>query len=463
MLGASFFFNRGEDDLNSTRLVFSTIAYQLARYHPSFFEPIVEAVKAYVTPGMPQAAQFEVDNLIIQPLFSASRRQERVVAIFDAVDECTEKGQKQIPLMLQLLLKIATSVRFPFRVLITTRPELHIEDALQSDEYKDGAEVFTLHDIPRKQADADISLYIQTSLQRISHGSWLLKFRPGSVEDLTTCSEGLFIFARIAIDFLGDQREGIVNAFDALPRPGQSSIASSMVTLSQLDKLYDVVLKTALPEGADFLQPPDARLRMGNILGCFAILQDQVSPAAMAAISGYSVQDVRGVLSRLSSIIIMRGNDDPVRPLHATFLQYLIDPARCHPNYSVEPSLHQNRTATSCLTLLNKHPAVRRNPCDLEDPTVPKVDMQNLRQVVDEKIPTHVQYACLHWATHLFQTAHSDELEDLLATFCDSRLLLWLEALSLLGRLDLAVHALLHALSWTKVCVNPPNRSSTWK
>lgn len=43
VLGASFFFVRGSNDLATTRLIFTTIAYQLSSYQPATTRDIVHA------------------------------------------------------------------------------------------------------------------------------------------------------------------------------------------------------------------------------------------------------------------------------------------------------------------------------------------------------------------------------------------------------------------------------------
>lgn len=453
ILGASFFFVRGAEGLSSTRLVYSTIAYQLAQHQPTLSKHIVTAARKHLTRGLTQAPEFELDDLIVQPMRTVGSDHKPIVIIIDAVDECTESAQELVPRMLHLLMEAVHEIPFPLRILITTRPELHIQDAFQSEKYTQDTRAFTLHDISRGIVDTDIFRYIQKCLESMRHGVELLKARATAIVDLTKRADGLFIFASTAISFLRQQSEDIIRGFDTLLCMGQDSGHDAEMTMTQLDMLYVVVLRDAFPEV--YLERPGAKERVQRILGSFAVLQDHVSPAAMAELAGASLQDVRNVLSRLPALVLIGTADDPravIRPLHATFPQFLTNPARCkNPDFYVDAASHHGHLAASCLALLNTHKGLRRNLCRLGDPSVAKDDVPNLRTLVDERVPGYVQYACFHWGTHLSQAGLDQQAQDLLVTFCDSRLLLWLEALSFLDRLDVSVQALVIARTWVQV------------
>ena len=59
-------------------------------------------------------------------------------------------------------------------------------------------------------------------------------------------------------------------------------------------------------------------------------------------------------------------------------------------------------------------------------------------------ISLELQYASLHWVTHLCSTEKDSDLFALLVKFLFTHLLLWLEVLSLIGHLDAAYTALDH-------------------
>ncbi|OBZ74892.1 hypothetical protein A0H81_05794 [Grifola frondosa] len=95
LLGASFFFLRGAEDLNSTRLFFSTIVYQLALFNAVFCDYILAAAKSHVAHGT-QRMELVVDELITEPLNKIPDPQSisPIVIVIDAVDECTDEAQE---------------------------------------------------------------------------------------------------------------------------------------------------------------------------------------------------------------------------------------------------------------------------------------------------------------------------------------------------------------------------------
>ena len=82
-----------------------------------------------------------------------------------------------------------------------------------------------------------------------------------------------------------------------------------------------------------------------------------------------------------------------------------------------------------------------------------KDEVEDLESCVRKHIPSHVQYACMYWSAHIVENELNadSELRGLLEEFCKKTLLYWIETLSLMNRLNLAVHVLLKVYPWTKV------------
>ncbi|OBZ65545.1 Vegetative incompatibility protein HET-E-1 [Grifola frondosa] len=444
ILGASFFFLRGAEGLNSTRLFFSTIAYQLAHSQAALRPHIVHAAGNHVKRGV-QQLEFEIDGLIKRPLLKARTDTRPVVIIIDAVDECTEDAQTLVPRMLHLLLKCMLEISFPLRVLITTRPELHIEHALESVRFAHITKPFKLHDIPRLTVDEDIRHYLKTRIQAIPWSAELLNERPDVVSTLTERAEGLFIYAKLAIDFLSSDPGFVEENLNILLSENPSN---GTAALDQLDKLYITVLDKAFPniDREEAIRDP-----MRRILGCIALLQDHISPNVLASVIGMKVRKIQSILGRLGAIIVYDACDldAKIHYLHASFPQFLLDRRRCaSAAFRVDATVQHRNFAVACLSVMVKDGVLCRNICRLSDPLFCKDRIKDISARVETHIPLHVQYACLHWATHLCDADRDTELADLLRIFGTKKLLFWLEALSMMGRLDVAVLALLKARDW---------------
>jgi len=83
-LGASFFCSRDFEGRNNDRMIFPTLAFQLAYRYPPFREQLLRILRA--NPGIIQGPLCsQMEELIVSP-FKATRI--RTLIIIDALDEC---------------------------------------------------------------------------------------------------------------------------------------------------------------------------------------------------------------------------------------------------------------------------------------------------------------------------------------------------------------------------------------
>jgi hypothetical protein len=98
-LGASFFFVRNGGDLESTRLLFPSLAHQLALSQAGLRPHIIGAAREYLKRGDRQQMKHAFEELVRQPLAAASLvPQQPVVIVIDGLDECKER--EQVPICL---------------------------------------------------------------------------------------------------------------------------------------------------------------------------------------------------------------------------------------------------------------------------------------------------------------------------------------------------------------------------
>ncbi|EED82430.1 predicted protein [Postia placenta Mad-698-R] len=371
MLGASFFFVRGVEDLSMTHFIFPTIAYQLAQQQPVLMPHILEATRAF--------------------LKHVPASHHPVIVIIEAINKCTKLAQDLIPKMLYLLTHWVPEVPFPFHVLITSHPEYHIETAFELVEFRKESNHFRLQDIPRVVINHNIMQYLEDRVSKLCDSAELLHVRPDAIVELMKKAEGLFIYTSTTINVLLCDLEHAVENLNTLLVDGN---LDSLSNLSQLDVLYMLVLKNVFK---DYLgTPPNPRIAhiLKTVLIGITLLQDQFAPSTMELLVGVSVTDIW--------FIIRCGN-------------------------------------------------LRQNICDLPDPAAFKDEIENLAALVQCQIPSHVQYACVHWAFHLCSTEFTLKLTEYLGIFCSMKLLLWLQTLSFMDRLDGAPGALLDLRNWYQV------------
>src|SRR4051812_15709418 len=128
ILGASFFFSRGQGDRGRAVKFFTTIASQLASNIPPFEQAIHEAVEEI---GSSNISELDFDSqwckLIIEPLskskFSGGSKQV-IVLVIDALDECDR--EKDARLIVRLLHSASALQSVVLRTYFTSRPENYI-------------------------------------------------------------------------------------------------------------------------------------------------------------------------------------------------------------------------------------------------------------------------------------------------------------------------------------------------
>lgn len=449
-LGASFFFVRGVEELASARLFFPTLAYQLAQSQQIIRPHIADAARKHLKQGKNQQIKYEAENLVRDPLLAVGKQHPPLFIVVDALDECTEEASNLVPTMLELLTACAHEAPFPLRIFLTSRPMHLVEKALSDSKISTVVHTISLHNLSPESVNRDISLLLRDRMSRMSGSKSLLEDRPDVVDRLVERADGLFVYARIAIGFLDSYPDDLEERVDMLLSDESEQRAA---TLGALDDLYLTVLESAYPPKAIERQEK-LRARVESVLGCVALLRDYMSPRTLEALTRISCKDIKSVLYQLRAVILFNRDDldETFRPMHVTFVQFLVDSSRCANRlYCVDTKRQHARLAEGCLQTLLK---LTKNMCRLEDPSRPKADIPDLETRVSEHVPQHVQYACLHWATHLSKGDKSGQLCALLGDFVGTKMLVWLETLGYMGRLDVAGPALLAAHNWLQVSLH---------
>ncbi|KAJ8488797.1 hypothetical protein ONZ45_g13819 [Pleurotus djamor] len=289
-LGGSFFFERGVEELSSTRYVFPTLAVQLARSHQYLASYIIEGIIKHQGKGNTQNLTYALDELIFEPLSKVLQNQwplRPIIFVLDALDECSE--QDQVPGFLYLLLKRMRSLQFPLRLFLTSRPEYHIQSAFESVEWESGPRPYQLTAIPMNIVRNDIKRFFDIRLTELGIAQKLKAVQNDAVERLTDAAGGLFIYASTALEFLARYQHDLGKTLNL--------VLNHPLNVDTLDGLYDVVLQNAF-SGNDF-RHPDLGPAIPVVLGALAIIQDQLVPHHLGMLLQVDGSILNEVLCRL--------------------------------------------------------------------------------------------------------------------------------------------------------------------
>ncbi|KAH7186341.1 hypothetical protein DER44DRAFT_754408 [Fusarium oxysporum] len=436
VLGASFFFKRGEGDRGRAARVFPTIATQLVRRLPSLMPHIQDAIETDSHIGeMAVSKQFE--NLIRLPLAKmASNPQDppTVVIVIDALDECDQEKDIQAIVSLLPQVKQVTSVHLKF--FVTSRPEIpvYLEFRRIREPYRD----FILHLVDEHTIEHDIRAFLNSKLAEIRNdynihplgGQHLSESWPSPTEvhGLVKMAIPLFIFAATACQLIQNGKHGDPeeNLNKILERTGGTQI-------SKLNELYLFVLEQLLDDTTNSGEELLKRFR--EIVGAIVILADPLSAACLARLLNIAEKRIRYMVGLLPSVLYMPSEKSaPIKPLHLSFRDFLInrDKHKTDPFWVDEKETHK-MLAVRCLELLMNDDCLKKDKCDLRMPGVARSDID--RGQIDESLPSEAQYACLYWVYHLKESHERIRDDDRAHKFLERHFLHWLEALSLIGRI----------------------------
>ncbi|KZP23423.1 hypothetical protein FIBSPDRAFT_456450 [Athelia psychrophila] len=434
ILGASFFCSRDDAECSNNKLIFPTIAYQLARLHPGFRRRLVEVMKE--RPDIVHSdVAYQLHELIVEPLATMQDLDQRCVIVIDALDECRDDNTVSV-----ILSALSRHVRTlsPLKIFLTSRPEHNMNIGFGESVLQAATLHLVLHEINLSEVEADIKTYLISHLELIRKEYGIDKSWPSDaeVDSLSKLSWGLFMFAAMSIRFIQD-----LNYHN--PQGQLAHIIGNAMLLKddildprhRLDKLYVQVLRNAHPHPS--LEMAE-RLRM--ILGTIVLLQDHLSLHGIQQLlkgqpgNRFDVHAIRQTLMRLHSIILVpEGDNDIIRALHPSFFDFITSPDRC----SISQLLVDTSQQHTLLLAASLHTmkGLKRNICELPDPSVLNTEVADLSSRIVKFIPPELQYACRHWGTHLRYAVMSEDILMLLRQFCAEHMLFWVEACSLLGDL----------------------------
>jgi hypothetical protein len=435
-LGASFFFKRGEGERGNASRFFTTIAAQLVRTVPAIVPYLSKAIDADpAISGRLMKKQYE--NLILQPLSEVGRISAstlKLVIVIDALDECEREGD--IRNMLHLLSQTQHLNSIHIRIFLTSRPELPIRlgfKKMSADAHQD----VILQDIPKATIEHDMSSFLKAEFKKIrddynhSHPAEpsLPQDWPGeqSIRALSEMAVPLFIFAATVSRFVGDSRWNPKNRLADVLEHQMNSQAS------KLDRTYLPVLNHLLA-GLSDLEKEDLVREFRVVVGSIVVLAEPLGSSSLARLLNIAEETIHCRLDSLHSVLSIPSNpDSPIRLLHLSFGEFLLDPfKRGKSPFWVDKKKTHEVIATRCLELMSG--CLDENICHLEFPGKSRADVD--RKIVEKYLPADVRYACRYWVHHLVEARRPIRDQDAVHTFLREHFLHWLEALSLIGRIS---------------------------
>lgn len=390
VLLSSFFFSRNVASRNTHRLLFTTIARDIAGRRPDFAADITAALER--DPGLASAhLPRQLEAFILAPL-RRHKVMRTVAIVIDALDETINDDSEHS--LLSILRDEASELPPQVRIFITSRPTWNMNQYLSGHKHVKQHQI----DIHSNENKQDVAVYVDTQLRDSTLCSKMGPDWPDEalIRQLNILAGGLFIWIATICCYLH-------SAYN--PRAKLSALLLKSLPLSQslptgkkMHLLYNDILEACGDwDDLDFLK--DYSLFMGAIIAA----KRPLSLATLKALYGGNHPanlSPKLLLERFGSVLT--GFDDesePIRILHLSFREFITDRS-AHTSktfkFFISEKEHSQRLGALCL-----------NTMVHEFRNTPPSGVGYLERGYPPGIPTvtgvseKLLYACESWTDHL--------------------------------------------------------------
>jgi hypothetical protein len=428
-LGGSFFCRKDDPVLCDPNRVLPTLLYRLSWMWSPYRKLVVQAVHGdpNLNPDWTGCA------LLLEHLYSLqSPPKTGFVLVVDALDESGD------PVTRAPLLKCFSDIcgRVDWlKIVVTSRPEHDILSFFQKLSLAG-------HDLSKvDQAHQDIRTFARYRMYLLANRYHLPNDWPGEsrLEEIARRSGGLFIFVETLYQLLNDPD----------PEPLLSQVLGGTLgeANAELHKLYLSAIETRIGRNKK-----QFRLFVEAVV---AVATHRSLPdETLASLIRVEPRVIRSWVDSLSSLLYRDGSENGgIRARHLSVIEFLTGPV-CPPEFRVDVQQANAQLGYRCLITMAAE--LKFNICELETSCVLNSDIHDLDSRVQGKIPDSLQYSSMHWSTHLCSGSVPVKVEvsELLSGFLmGAQLLYWLEVLSLMGKVPVAISALRLLQASFKACI----------
>ncbi|KAG6326636.1 hypothetical protein ID866_12453 [Astraeus odoratus] len=322
------------------------------------------------------------------------------------------------------------------RILVTSRPLNDIVEKLHNTSHIKSK---SMDEISIDMAKHDIRVYIQHQLSTSMYS--LSEMEIGRLVDT---SDGLFEWARLACEFIQSPEE----AATPIERYQQLMSAMSGGSGDLLDNMYKAILENAIGKSQT------ARDRFHSVMCQILYTKEPLSIDSLNAMrqnfsKSEDIYDVNLTLQSMGALLGgIADRSKPVRPLHASFYDFLSDTSRGG-EFAIDVGDMHHNLALASLNIMQEKLCF--NICQLESSYMWNAEVKDLNLRVKKFISAYLSYACRFWVDHAKGVKNGERLVKQVKIFFKEKFLFWMEALSLLESLNNAPAALASIAQWMEV------------
>lgn len=445
-LGSCFCFDRNEVAQQRDKKIFSTIAQDLADRDEHVRKALMGAIRHNTSLKNTMDVLQQWKGMILNPVQTLSEGTTGpMVIIIDALDE-SGTADSRIHLLRILAGKVDDEshiAKLPsnIRILVTSRPLPDIHMALNSVKH---VKQKSMAEIPREWSKRDIFHFISQELVE--------EMKDQDASTLMEASDELFEWARLACAFIKNINDAGTTARE---RFNLVISCNKDERVDLLDSIYQLTLKTIFPDDRT------RSTRLTRFRSVMAQIIGTAEPLPLASLGSMrrhfgSIDlqkiDVDVIIKPLGALLSGTTDSSPIRPLHASFPEFLSDPKRSGEFFTDLSCIH-DELAFACLGVMQAE--LQFNICDLPNSYLPNSKVHDLAQRIQANISRQLSYSCIFWADHLRHTSYESNsplAKEIRDFFQSEKLLFWFEVLSLEKKIGICTSLLSFVMEWSMVC-----------
>ena len=350
----SFFFGRSDGTRNHAKFLIPTIACQIYASIPGVLEDIASVINNDPL-IFNKSLLIQLMSLVVEPLRRLGDTVSQHLIIIDGLDECVDRASQVT--ILRMLFDAVQKHGCRIRFLVASRPEHDIVNAFSSGNVEAILARLVLND--EYKPLEDIELFLHDKFKNIAETHPFRNLIPkewpgdGVVWEIALKSSGQFVYASVVVKYVESIRHQPHNRLAIVrnlrPRQGDSDMP-----FAELDALYTHILSS--------VENPSLVVEIIS----FVIHEAETPRSRMIIAKDPSVNDIEEIhnlepgslqillcdLGALVAIETDYSKRDAIKVLHASILDFLIDPSRSKDLY-ISGNMLITKHVTRCFRFLS--------------------------------------------------------------------------------------------------------------
>lgn len=349
-----------------------------------------------------------------------------IVIVIDAFDESADvSGRKEL---LKILTNRAGDLPEGVKIIVTSRSEPDLWEALHPKHGTPQVDIFILDDVSEESTSSDIKLFVHHELGGIED----LEIHTPKINLLADKAKTSFQWASTVCRYITNSDDGE----GADPADRLKWVLAGEGGIDKLDTLYTFILDRSFRNARE-----ETLLRLITHLGLIMYSVEPLSLRTLTTLGATDAEPTDADLNAYTRIARALGSllhgvhelDTPIKPLHASFHDFICDSLRSGKYFVQRTGAVQLLTLRCLEVMMSRSNGLKFNICEFPSSFIRNQDIPDFNEQVSKRISPTLVYASKNWASHsdsLEEWSALEILEERVLGFLRSRFTQWLEVMS---------------------------------